>query len=386
MRVKTAHWSLITIFSILLISSSVWWASFNFLLADQTNRLLAVTNLTENYLKKQFIPKVKPPEVYVKGIYLSAPSVANAKSRQAFIDLLKATDLNAVVFDIKDATGYVFYSSRIPEVMKYEARKPIIDDLPGLVAELHQNGIYVIARQVIFVDPVLTTARPELGIIRKGGPPAGEASGVWRNYRGEKWADPTVKEVWDYNLAIAREVISAGVDEINFDYTRFPSDGPMGLAEYHNPPAKRTDTISEFIAYMDEGLKDEPAYVSVDFFGLVMDNAVTDYDLGIGQHLAIATSTVDYIYPMAYPSHYAPGHLGFSNPAQYPYQVVSHGLKLAQPMMTESSAKLRVWLQDFDMGAVYDIAKVREQIRAVEESPITRGWVLWNARNVYNYY
>lgn len=373
---------MLTILAVLVASSSILGVSYNFFLENYTDNFLVLAADLNDRIQAQMpapVEKSKPDEIYVKGLYLSAPSVAGAKSRQSYIDLINATDLNAVVFDIKDATGYVFYQSQIPEVSDYEARKPMIKDLAAVIDDFHKNGIYVIARQVIFLDPVLATAKPEWGIIRKGG-------GVWRNYGGEKWADPTVKNVWDYNLAIAKEVISAGVDEINFDYTRFPSDGSMSLAEYHNPPAKRTDTIAEFLAYMDEGLKDEPAYLSVDFFGLTMDNAVNDYDLGIGQHLAIATSTVDYIYPMAYPSHYAAGHLGFSNPAQHPYEVINNGLTKAEPLMRESDAKLRVWLQAFDMGAIYDLAKIKAQIKATEESPITAGWVLWNARNVYNYY
>ncbi len=371
---------MLAILAVLLFSSATLWLSYNFLLNDYTDNFLALAAEVKEHLKlSTAVKKEKPAEVYVKGLYLTASSVANQKKRQEIINLINNTDLNAVVFDVKDATGYIFYQSQIPEILVYEARKPIIKDLKGVVDEFHQNNIYVIARQVIFLDPVLATAKPDWGVIRKGG-------GVWRNYKGEKWLDPTVKEVWNYNLKIAKEVVNAGVDEINFDYIRFPSDGPMSLAQYHHPFERKTDTMREFIAYLRENLKDEPVYMSLDFFGLTMDHAADDYDLGIGQNLKVATSTTDYIYPMAYPSHYAPGYLGFSNPAQNPYAVVHNGLVKSEALMKESEAKLRVWLQAFDLGAVYDIGKIKEQIKAVEESPVTKGWVLWNARNAYNYY
>jgi hypothetical protein len=32
--------------------------------------------------------------------------------------------------------------------------------------------------------------------------------------------------VWEYNIAIARELEELGVDEIQFDYIRTPADGP----------------------------------------------------------------------------------------------------------------------------------------------------------------
>lgn len=329
----------------------------------------------------------KPEEIYVRGIYLSAPSIAKQSSREAYIKLIDSTDLNAVVFDIKDATGYVFYQSNLPEVTSYEARKPVIKDLAAIVKELHEHNIYVIARQVVFLDPVLAKARPEWGVIRKGG-------GVWANWKGEKWADPTVKEVWDYNLEIAQEAIDAGIDEINFDYVRFPSDGPMSLAQYHNQFTEKKEVLNNFFAYLKDNLKDEPAYVSADLFGLTLDHSqvpdedgnLCDNDLNIGQCLPEAAKYLDYVYPMAYASHYPTGYLGLANPAQYPYEVISHGLKKALPAMNPEKPQIRVWLQAFNLGAVYGIDKIREQIKATEESPTTQGWVLWNARNVYNYY
>jgi len=42
------------------------------------------------------------------------------------------------------------------------------------------------------------------------------------------WVLPTEAEAVSYNLAIAQEVEGLGVDEIQFDYIRFPDDGPIG--------------------------------------------------------------------------------------------------------------------------------------------------------------
>lgn len=37
--------------------------------------------------------------------------------------------------------------------------------------------------------------------------------------------DPSNKKVQDYNIALAVELAEAGVDEIQFDYIRFPTLG-----------------------------------------------------------------------------------------------------------------------------------------------------------------
>ena len=41
----------------------------------------------------------------------------------------------------------------------------------------------------------------------------------------ENWVDPYCEEVWEYNVEIAKELISRGFDEVQFDYIRFPTDG-----------------------------------------------------------------------------------------------------------------------------------------------------------------
>jgi hypothetical protein len=53
-----------------------------------------------------------------------------------------------------------------------------------------------------------------------------------------------------------------------------------------------------------------------------------------------------------------------------------------------SKTKIRPWLQDFnlsvdaDRGIYYNGQKVREQIKAAQDSG-SSGWLLWNAANVY---
>jgi hypothetical protein len=48
----------------------------------------------------------------------------------------------------------------------------------------------------------------------------------------------------------------------------------------------------------------------------------------------------------------------------------------------ESRQRFRPWLQDFDIGAIYDADKIRAQIDAARDAG-SSGWIMWNARNVY---
>ncbi len=317
----------------------------------------------------------KPEPVLVKGLYLTAYSAASPKKRAEIIDLIKKTELNAVVIDIKDYSGYVLYRSNIPLVRTLKTNNPIIKDMRSVIDEFRNAGIYVIARQTVFQDPVLAKAKPDWAIKTAGG-------GLWKDYKGLSWVDPTVTGIWKYNMSIAKEAIQLGFDEINFDYVRFPSDGNIKAAVYANLQKDKATTMYNFYHYVHQQLQDEPAYTSFDLFGLTLETH--DFDMNIGQKLTSAVDTVDYICPMTYPSHYPKGYMQFENPADHPYDVVHNGLTKSESIMAAAThSKLRPWVQAFNLGAIYDADKIRAQIKAIEESKYTDGWTLWNASNRY---
>ncbi len=318
---------------------------------------------------------VELPE-YVRGIYLTAYSASRDDFRSQLIEKMSAGYINSVVIDIKDAYGRVLYNTDIEEVKQFGAVTLHMPDVEKVLDDFHQAGIYVIARQVIFQDPKLVGSNPDLALKTYNG-------NTWHNYAGRPWSDPQKQEVWDYNLSISKEAIELGFDEINFDYIRYPSDGPIGNLSYNLPEGKtRSDALKDFFIYASSQLSDKTK-ISVDLFGLVLDNVETGYDLGIGQVLVDAAESFDFICPMVYPSHYPPNYLGFDNPAAYPGQVVSYGLNISSPALEEKRGKLRPWLQAFSLGATYDYQKIKSQINVTEAATSTAGWLLWNARNYY---
>lgn len=320
------------------------------------------------------VPREKTPKQVVKGVYLTAYSANNPKKIDEIIKLLDATELNAVVIDIKDYSGPVLYDSQVPLVKKLKTKEARIKDVPGLLKKLHEHGVYVIARQTVFQDPALAAAKPEWAV-------KNESGAIWRDNKGLAWVDSTRREVWNYNIAIAKEAIGLGFDEINFDYVRFPSDGDIKSMRFSSLLNTKRETMAEFYKTLGEELKNEPAWISLDLFGLTME-ATSTFDLNIGQRIVDAVDNVDYISPMMYPSHYPPGHLGLSNPADHPAEVFAYGMKLGEPKFVGKRAEVRPWIQAFNLGAVYDGAKIRAQIDEIEKVP-NAGWLMWNASNRY---
>ncbi len=84
------------------------------------------------------------------------------------------------------------------------------------------------------------------------------------------WTDPRKKEVWEYNLAIAREAARAGFREIQFDYVRFPDDAGLARTNWLDLEGKnRVDVISDFLDYAGRELEPYKVVITADIFGIV---------------------------------------------------------------------------------------------------------------------
>ncbi|OGY46170.1 MAG: hypothetical protein A2731_03220 [Candidatus Buchananbacteria bacterium RIFCSPHIGHO2_01_FULL_39_8] len=321
---------------------------------------------------------IRPVKIENKGIYMTAYTAGWKARRNELIDLVKNTELNSVVIDIKDSSGRIFFDTDITLADEVGSEQIRIPDLKDWLKELKGQGIYTIARIVVFQDPYLAQMKPEIALKSKSG-------GLWRDWKGLAWVDPTNKLVWDYNLDLAKEAAKLDFDEVNFDYIRFPSDGNIKEIVYANLDNAsyegKAKTMAEFYKYLNDTLAFYPVLTSADLFGMVLWRSD---GLNIGQRFEDAAPNFDYISPMVYPSHYPSGFEGYTNPAEHPYEVVYRSLIRAEETLNNGSsrAKLRPWLQDFDLGAVYTPEMIRLQKQATYDAN-GYGWLLWNASNYY---
>jgi len=314
-------------------------------------------------------PVVPPPPTHVsipdevRGIYWTAETVRTKRADELLAYMLK-TDLNSVVIDMKMDNGQVSFPPT------------------STLQKLADNHIYRIARIPVMRDSVYGLAHPEDTIKNTSGK-------SWRDKTGSIWLDPSKPAVAEFNLDLARKAYAMGFDEIQFDYVRFASDG--SLSTIAKTEGEKTQTKEQIMtAFFDKvggTLKQENIPVSFDLFGVTF---LSDNEVGIGQHMKDVYPHADYVSPMAYPSHYWPGYLGFSNPAVHPYEVVKDtldkGASLLQTLQdlppTSTRPHFRPWIQDFDIGAVYTASMIEAQIKAARDAG-AEGFLIWNARNVY---
>jgi hypothetical protein len=311
----------------------------------------------------------------VRGIYIPFVLLARPERVRELLELVDKTELNAVAVDVKSDRGFLAWKSEVPLAKKLGVIKDRESrTLEEILRFCREKGIYTIARIVVFKDNPLAFGRPDLAVKKKDG-------SIWLDRENLGWGNPFRKEVWDYNIALAKEVAALGFDEINLDYIRFPSDGDLGAIAWEetNTLETRTEALRGFMKAISEALAPFPVFLSADVFGLT-PWVEGGGDMGIGQRIEDVSPYVDYLCPMVYPSTFAPGSLGYENPALYPYEVVYRSTVKAKE---RSKALVRPWLQHYSLyGVTYGLEQFRAQRKAAEEAGAW-GWVWWNAGGFY---
>lgn len=325
----------------------------------------------------------------VRGIYLTGHSAGGERFGK-LIDLVNDTDLNSMVIDIKDDAGYVTYEPDEDSEFA-SAGQPYIKDPEEVLKELEKNEIYPIARIVVFKDSVLAEENPDVSF--KSG------DEVWVNNKGEAFVSPFQKDVWEYNLKVAKEAAEMGFKDIQFDYVRFPegfetradnlSYDKGDYSEVEDGEEARVKAVTDFVAYAEEELADYDVDVSVDIFGYT---AAVPRAPGIGQDLVKIGEHIDVLSSMIYPSHWGAGSLDIEKPDLEPYETVfRYAEKEKEKLFRMDDPPIsRPWIQDFTASWLgsgnylnYGKDEVESQIRALNESGIDE-FLIWNSGNEYS--
>lgn len=314
------------------------------------------------------LKKGKPK--YVRGIHLSAWVAGTEKYKKRFEPYFAEDKINTVVIAIKEYEGQIYIE--VPEIKK-KYNSPIIPipKIEQYLDELKSKGVYPIARIVVFKDNYLAKNFPQLAVKTPDG-------SIWKDYKGNSWTDPYNKEVWDYNITVAKQAVELGFEEIQFDYIRFPSDGNTKLCRYSQKHTSMTATeiLVEFLKYAKTQIE---VPISIDVFGLTPS---VNHDMGIGQRFLQMVEVVDFVSPMMYPSHYRKGEYGIPDPNKEPYKTVFRTISDAKKLLGEQIYKLRPYLQDFSLGYRYGPEEVKAQIRACYDNGIF-DWLLWDPKCMY---
>lgn len=287
---------------------------------------------------------------------------------EGFIQMAHDTELNALMIDLKNEAGFVWYDSANQVALEAGAVQAAFD-LAAIAERAEAEELYLIGRLVLFNDPIVAMAMPSMAVWDSATEGPLETD-------GQRFLDPTDVDARAYALDLAREVCELGVDEVQFDYVRFPDNRPES-SEFDGgspTPEVRTEAIASFLVEATEILRPMGCAVAADVFGFITAPSDLFPDAGIGQNWEQVSGLVDVISPMVYPSHYDANAYGFENPNDNPGPVVKRALRDGVDRLN-ANVIVRPWLQDFG----YSADQVRAQIDVAESYGF--GWMLWNAKS-----
>ena len=309
----------------------------------------------------------------LRAVHVTAAAWSNEELRSGVLRLIDEGRIDTVQLDLKDDTGTVGYDSQVSRALEIGAVTPHYD-LEAAVATLEDRGARVVGRIAAFRDPLLVDAAWAAGqgdqVVQSVGGGPYDATG--------KFTNPADAAVRQYNLDIALEAVSRGVDDILWDDVRLPSGEPDTIV-VPGLTAAPADVITGFLAEAHSELRRRSAFQGVTTVGIAADGGQP-----IGQDVARMSRNADYLAPQIYPGYWGQDRYGVHDPPREPGAFAAALTSRYQEEMSGGGAVMAPWLQDFALSGVdYGDAEVRAMIDALAGLGVDR-YLLWSPTVTYS--
>ena len=317
-----------------------------------------------------------PKTEEIRAVYLTGSTAGSAKGIQIIRRWHEAGG-NAVVFDVKDSDGAINVPFDHPLARKLKTYP--ITNLPKFVRFIHSLDMHVIARQALFRDDNIAKNHSALAVQSR------RLHQPWLENGKLVWTDSSNQQVQDYNLALAKYVGGSGVDEVQFDYVRFPAEGNQADAQFafqKSPKMQRAEVIADFLDRAYTELHSMGVLLSLDVFGIMAWQRQVDLR-HTGQDIVKMAEHCDILSPMIYPSHFF-GMDNYKRPGDAPEHFIAISMDRFVKITQGSGVTLRPWLQAFAWRTpTYSPKYILAQVRTSKQHG-GDGFLFWNARNDYS--
>ena len=338
----------------------------------------------EDYSKDAYINQVdyKP---FLQSTYEDNPIIPNInamhtnleslmKNKEYFLSLKDNSDINALVVEVKSDEGILWYKSNVPK--KYMDDPSIClsytvanrSEMRKTFKEFQDAGYYMIARIVTFKDPIFAQQDQEAALM--------DIEGNLLYHNHSYWPSAYSRQAWMYNVDIAKEVAQCHVNEIQFDYVRFP-DGTLqnnldGYIDFKNEyDESKVAALQGFLMYAKEELVPYEVYMGADLFAWPI---VANDDQDIGQFLPAVATVADVISPMPYTDHFTPGSMGIDDLTKAPKATLYRFSSLVRRQLEkiDSTCIYRTWIQGYD----FEPKDIVKQIEGINKAGY-QGYMVW---------
>lgn len=360
--------------------------SFCFLIFFLIAQLVLVVSLISE-LRRDYSDGYETQNVFIEGIYLSGYTTASQRF-YTILDSASTAGINNVVFDLKNMEGTIF-TYITPDEKLFEHNYSPVVNVSRVLKELKSRNMKATTRLVMFYNRYIAQND---SIYR---PQRSDGSAWQESPRGKpSWLDPSHPRVQDDLLYIIEEVAKMGVDEIQLDYVRFPTQGRLSEAIFYfqiedslmmerdSTYVGRTkcDVIADFVKRAKDICSKYRVILTGDIFAIVSWQRSVDV-ANTGQDLGKITKYFDIIHPMIYSSHFDRNFNHREDVYNEPYQIVFRGTYLTQ-RYSRRDCLIVPYIQANNWRVNYKPEYITAQIAAVKDAG-AQGYILWNAQNNY---
>lgn len=196
----------------------------------------------------------------IRAFYLPVSALSvDTLSEVSTLHDAAAAGFNAVIFDLKDADGTLYYQFTNAQAKKVNAYAPnalTADNLKTLFAMMRDAGLQPIPRLYAFRDDLAAKALVDARI-------GLESNHSWAWYDGDpnnggkKWLNPYAPAAREYIGALAEELKNQGAAAILLDGVQFPTQLSSAYLGEEAATVTKGDALTAFVAAMRTRLGDD---------------------------------------------------------------------------------------------------------------------------------
>lgn len=313
------------------------------------------------------------PAGTLRAFYAPFSLLQDRAALDSKLDKAAAAGLNAVVFDLKDESGNLYYETATELGITADTAVDdalSLDELADLRLHLQEKGFAAIPRLYAFKDSTSPRKLPNAKVTLESNPGYTWYDGD-PNGGGKPWLNPYSPDAHRYIGDLARELQSSGFTAVMLDGVQFPEQESQAYyGETELSSLSRSEVLKKFVTDLREDLTSCTLMLSMPGLSAFGDRTAPfgGNPLTFGE--AVAAPNVQ------------PSLVG--GPADNPYEAVKNALSQLQlrlRLIDEAERPQTMpWLQAYE----YSSAQVEDQLRALKEvSGDDASYILYNPDGTY---
>lgn len=330
------------------------------------------------------VPPEPAPPAELRAIYLPTSVLLDTAAFDEQLERITKTNMNAVLFDLKDAAGNVLYYSGQLLVEQAASQSANAYDLRAVCEKLTQHNLIPMGRISAFADTKAPSKLTGAGVRYMN------TEMLWlddsRENGGKPWLNPYSSTAQAYILDIAAEAVSFGVKHILLDNVSFPIGYGLEYANFGENAltSSRTEALSSFVKLVQETISELGAEVDLYVGGMAAVGANNTY---YGSNPLVFSKDVTIgVMPAQFGDGYTFENFTIDQPLLNPYGTVNSLLRFLTNDLSGKNvtAMVQCYTATGSMAnnKVYTAEDISEQVRALADNHIG-SYILYSPRGIY---